>query len=104
MRDLLMKHGVAHRWFDPADPVDGPVAAHLLAERGLTQDQLPVAILGAAAVLVQPTPEQLAAGLGLDLLPDGAPSDVPVVGSSPGGTRAAVCAASDGLPVNPPGS
>src|SRR3546814_8479743 len=47
MRDLLMKHGVAHRWFDPADPVDGPVAAHLLAERGLTQDQLPVAILGA---------------------------------------------------------
>src|SRR3546814_18945294 len=81
MRDLLMKHGVAHRWFDPADPVDGPVAAHLLAERGLTQDQLPVAILGAAEVLVQPTPEQLAAGLGLDLLPDGAPADVLVVGS-----------------------
>ena len=31
MRDLLMKHGVAHRWFDPAD---GPVAGHLLAEPG----------------------------------------------------------------------
>src|SRR3546814_15987140 len=81
MRDLLMKHGVAHRWFDPADPVDGPVAAHLLAERGLTQDQLPVAILGAAEVLVQPTPEQLAAGLGLDLLPDGAKAVVLVVRS-----------------------
>jgi thioredoxin reductase (NADPH) len=35
MRDLLMKHGVAHRWFDPAD---GPVAGHLMAERGLTED------------------------------------------------------------------
>ncbi|KTE26166.1 FAD-dependent oxidoreductase [Sphingopyxis sp. H080] len=60
LRDLLMKHGVAHRWFDPAD---GPVAAHLLAERGLSEDQLPVAILGAADVLIQPTPEQLAAAV-----------------------------------------
>ena len=64
LRDLLMKHGVAHRWFDPAD---GPVAAHLMAERGLTEEQLPVAILGAADVLIQPTPEQLAQALGLDL-------------------------------------
>src|SRR3546814_17632814 len=54
MRDLLMKHGVAHRWFDPADPVDGPVAAHLPAERGLTQDPLTVAIIGAAGGVVQP--------------------------------------------------
>src|SRR3546814_19408529 len=91
-----MNEGVAHRWFAPADPVDGPVAAHLLAERGLTQDQLPLAILGAAEVLVQPTPEQLAAGLGLDLLPDGATADVLVVGSGPGGLAAAVYAASEG--------
>ncbi|WP_228383876.1 FAD-dependent oxidoreductase [Sphingopyxis fribergensis] len=96
LRDLLMKHGVAHRWFDPAD---GPVAGHLLAERGLTEDNLPVAILGAADVLIQPTPEQLAAGLGLDLLPDGATADVIVVGSGPGGLAAAVYAASEGLSV-----
>lgn len=96
LRDLLMKHGVAHRWFDPAD---GPVAAHLMAERGLTEDQLPAVILGAADVLVQPTPEQLAAGLGLDLLPDGATADVIVVGSGPGGLAAAVYAASEGLTV-----
>lgn len=96
LRDLLMKHGVAHRWFDPAD---GPVAAHLMAERGLTDDQLPAVILGAADVLVQPTPEQLAAGLGLDLLPDGATADVLVVGSGPGGLAAAVYAASEGLTV-----
>ena len=96
LRDLLMKHGVAHRWFDPAD---GPVAAHLMAERGLTAEQLPVVILGAADVLVQPTPEQLAAGLGLDLLPDGATADVIVVGSGPGGLAAAVYAASEGLTV-----
>jgi thioredoxin reductase (NADPH) len=96
LRDLLMKHGVAHRWFDPAD---GPVAGHLMAERGLTEDQLPVAILGAADVLIQPTPEQLAAGLGLDLLPDGATADVIVVGSGPGGLAAAVYAASEGLSV-----
>ena len=96
LRDLLMKHGVAHRWFDPAD---GPVAGHLLAERGLTEEQLPVAILGAADVLIQPTPEQLAVGLGLDLLPDGATADVIVVGSGPGGLAAAVYAASEGLSV-----
>jgi len=96
LRDLLMKHGVAHRWFDPAD---GPVAGHLMAERGLTDDQLPLVILGAADVLIQPTPEQLAAGLGLDLLPDGATADVLVVGSGPGGLAAAVYAASEGLTV-----
>ncbi|WP_332818353.1 FAD-dependent oxidoreductase [Sphingopyxis sp.] len=96
LRDLLMKHGVAHRWFDPAD---GPVAGHLMAERGLTGAQLPAVILGAADVLIQPTPEQLAAGLGLDLLPDGATADVIVVGSGPGGLAAAVYAASEGLTV-----
>lgn len=96
MRDLLMKHGVAHRWFDPAD---GPVAGHLMAERGLSEDKLPLVILGAADVLVQPTPEVLAAGLGLDLLPDGATADVLVVGSGPGGLAAAVYAASEGLTV-----
>src|SRR3546814_16180633 len=93
MRDLLMKHGVAHRWFDPAD---GPVAGHLLAERGLSEEQLPVAILGAAEMLVPPPPEQLAAGLGLDLLPASAPADVLVVGRGPGGPAAAVYAASSG--------
>jgi thioredoxin reductase (NADPH) len=70
-----------------------------MAERGLTAEQLPVVILGAADVLVQPTPEQLAAGLGLDLLPDGATADVIVVGSGPGGLAAAVYAASEGLTV-----
>ena len=96
LRDLLMKHGVAHRWFDPAD---GPVPAHLLAERDISEDQLPVVMLGAADLLVQPTPEQLAAALGLDLLPDGATADVLVVGSGPGGLAAAVYAASEGLTV-----
>lgn len=96
LRDLLAKHGVAHRWFDPAE---GPVATHLIAERGLSEAQLPVVILGGADVLVQPTPEQLAGGLGLDLLPDGATADVIVVGSGPGGLAAAVYAASEGLSV-----
>jgi thioredoxin reductase (NADPH) len=96
LRDLLAKHGVAHRWFDPAD---GPVPAHLLAERGVADEQLPVVILGAADLLVQPTPEMLAAALGLDLLPDGATADVIVVGSGPGGLAAAVYAASEGLTV-----
>ncbi|MBL0767681.1 FAD-dependent oxidoreductase [Sphingopyxis sp. DHUNG17] len=96
LRDLLQKHGVAHRWFDPDE---GPVAAHLLAERGIDEAQLPVVILGAADVLIQPTPEQLAASLGLDLLPDGATADVVVVGSGPGGLAAAVYAASEGLDV-----
>ena len=96
LRDLLMKHGVAHRWFDP---VDGPVAGHLMAERGLTDEQLPLVILGATEPLVQPTPESLAVALGLDLLPDGATADVLVVGSGPGGLAAAVYAASEGLTV-----
>ncbi len=96
LRDLLAKHGVPHRWFDPAD---GPVAARLLAERNLDPSALPVVILGAAQLLVQPTVEQLAAALGLDLLPDGATADVIVVGAGPAGLAASVYAASEGLDV-----
>jgi thioredoxin reductase (NADPH) len=96
LRDLLAKHGVPHRWFDPAD---GPVAAQLLADRAIDGDALPVVILGAAKVLRQPTVEALAAALGLDLLPDGATADVIVVGAGPAGLAASVYAASEGLDV-----
>lgn len=96
LRDMLAKHGVAHRWFDPAD---GPVAAQLLRERGVDTGRLPIVILGASDLLVQPTPEQLAGALGLDLLPDGATADVIVVGAGPAGLATAVYAASEGLDV-----
>src|SRR3546814_14779188 len=70
-----------------------------MAGRGVSVEQLVAALLVAAQMLVHPTPEQLAAGLALDLLPDGATADVLVVGSGPGGLAAAVYAASEGLTV-----
>lgn len=96
LRDLLAKHGMPHSWFDPAN---GAVAARLLAQHDLAPAQLPVVLVGSAQRLVQPSTQELAAALGLDLLPDGATADVIVVGAGPAGLAASVYAASEGLSV-----
>lgn len=96
LRDLLAKHGLPHRWFDPAD---GTVAARLLAQHALGEADVPAVLLGATRTLVKPSTQELAAALGLDLLPDGATADVIVVGAGPAGLAASVYAASEGLSV-----
>ena len=96
LRDLLTKHGVPHRWIDPQD---GPTAGRLFRERSIDPTQLPVVLVGAKKALVQPSPTDVAAALGLNALPDGAYADVVVVGAGPAGLAASVYAASEGLSV-----
>ena len=97
VRDLLAKHNFPHVWIDPDREADR--AATLLADRSIDRAQLPVVILGEHTVLTRPTTTELAAELGLDMLPDGATADVVVVGAGPAGLAASVYAASEGLTV-----
>ncbi len=96
LRDMLAKHGVPHRWYDVGA---GSGGERLLAERGLDPAHLPIVLVGAADTLVQPSVDDLATALGLNLVPDGGQADVVVVGAGPAGLAAAVYAASEGLSV-----
>lgn len=96
LRDLLTKHDLPHRWYQPGD---GPVPRQLLEENGVGADSLPVVILGGDGVLLSPSPEELATRLGLNLLPEGGLADMVVVGCGPAGLAAAVYGASEGLSV-----
>ena len=95
-RDLMSKHALPHSWLAPDT---SEVAGRILAARGLSTDDLPVVIRGAAAPLVRPSVAELSEAFGLDLLPDGATADVIVVGAGPAGLAASVYAASEGLSV-----
>ncbi|MEL6686249.1 MAG: FAD-dependent oxidoreductase [Pseudomonadota bacterium] len=95
-RDLLSKYGVAHRWLSP----DTDNLAHsIMTAKGLTADDLPVVVRGRSRLLSKPTPAEISAAFGFDLLPDGAKADVLVIGAGPAGLAAAVYAASEGLDV-----
>ena len=85
---------IPHRWVDRNDPAAiGELAATIeLPAEG------PIAILGRAEVLVDPSRRDLATAMGLDLLADTTETfDVAVIGAGPGGLAAAVYAASEGL-------
>lgn len=95
-RDLMNKHALPHSWLAPDT---SEVASRILAARGLSTEDLPVVIRGAATPLVRPSVAELSEAFGLDLLPDGATADVIVVGAGPAGLAASVYAASEGLSV-----
>ncbi|MEM9706346.1 MAG: FAD-dependent oxidoreductase [Pseudomonadota bacterium] len=96
IRDLLTKHAVPHHWVEAdADP-----RAQSIVERlGLTLEDTPIVVAGADERLIRPSLAEVAAALGLDLLPDHATADVIVVGAGPAGLAASVYAASEGLSV-----
>ena len=96
LRDFLTRHAIPHTWHDP---VTDPLGETIAAAKELGEDQWPAVILGAERVLERPTVNDLAAALGLDLLPDGAAADVIVVGAGPAGLAASVYAGSEGLSV-----
>lgn len=96
VREQLSSHGIPHRWLDPHED---PVSEVLLKARKIEQMSWPMVLLGQSEVLAQPTPTELAAALGLDLLPDGESADVIVIGAGPAGLAASVYAASEGLSV-----
>ena len=95
-RDLLSKYGVPHLWLSP-DTDD--LAQSIMTAKGLTVANLPVVMRGRSQLLSKPTPAEISASFGFDLLPDGAKADVLVIGAGPAGLAAAVYAASEGLDV-----
>jgi thioredoxin reductase (NADPH) len=96
IRDFLARHSVPNTWLDPdADEL----AARLIDVKGIGADQMPAVVFGSSRVMVQPTANELADVLGLDLLPNDSSADVIVVGAGPAGLAAAVYAGSEGLTV-----
>lgn len=96
IRDFLNRHSLPHTWLDPDTD---PLAAQLMSAKELSHSDLPAVLLGVDPVLRKPGVDEIAARLGLDLLPDGASADVIVVGAGPAGLAASVYAASEGLTV-----
>jgi thioredoxin reductase (NADPH) len=96
IRNLLTKHGLPFSWVDAeADP--GVI--EIMMRKGLSKDDLPLLFRGKSERYSRPTLAKVSELLGLDLMPDGACADVPIVGAGPAGLAAAVYAASEGLSV-----
>jgi thioredoxin reductase (NADPH) len=93
MREFLARSRVPYRWY----PCDTPEGQGLLEAAGVDARVLPVLITDQAEVLIDPTPAELAARVGLATIPDREFYDLVVIGGGPAGLGAAVYGASEGL-------
>jgi thioredoxin reductase (NADPH) len=93
MREFLARNRVPYRWYSS----DSPEGERLLAAAGQDGRVLPVVVTDKAEVLVDPTPGELAAKIGLATAPELEFYDLIVVGGGPAGLGAAVYGASEGL-------
>jgi thioredoxin reductase (NADPH) len=95
LREFLTRNGHPHTYVD----LDSDTAAQELLDRfSLKIDEIPVVICSGAAVMRNPTTQQLAECLGFAGTPDESRvRDVAIVGAGPAGLAAAVYAASEGL-------
>ncbi len=93
LRDVLTRNTVPFGFY-AADSDEG---RQLLADYGLDETRLPVAILFDGRVLVDPANQALAEALGVRTRPDPELYDVAIVGAGPAGLAAAVYGASEGL-------
>jgi thioredoxin reductase (NADPH) len=93
MREFLTRSRVPYRWY----PCDTPEGQRLLEAAGVDARVLPVLITDQAEVLIDPTPAELAARVGLATIPDRQFYDLVVIGGGPAGLGAAVYGASEGL-------
>jgi thioredoxin reductase (NADPH) len=93
LRMFLSSNHVPYRWLD----VTGEEAERLLAERGLSADELPVVLFPDGTALKAPEDEVLAARVGLKVQASQDFYDLIVVGAGPAGLAAAVYGASEGL-------
>jgi thioredoxin reductase (NADPH) len=95
IKDFLSRNQIPYLWVDL--DVDAPARELVTASAG-TLSRLPVVMLADGAVLVQPTPRELAEKLpGLQTRPQMPFYDLVVVGGGPAGLAAAVYGASEGL-------
>ncbi|MGW4792398.1 FAD-dependent oxidoreductase [Nonomuraea sp. NPDC004297] len=92
LRTYVTQLLLPHSWLNAASPP----GRSLMTSAGLTEDELPAAIVD-GTVLRRATPGTIAKALGLTYRPDGSPVDLVVVGAGPAGLAAAVYGASEGL-------
>jgi len=96
VKDFLARSSIPYRWMD----IERDDEARRLLESvttGITK--VPVLVFPDGGVLVQPTPEQVAARAGLRTRAENPFYDVIIIGSGPAGLSAAVYASADGLSV-----
>jgi thioredoxin reductase (NADPH) len=94
VKEFLSRNGVPYQWLD----VDSdPSVAELV--RGITGEpaRLPVVLFPDGGSLVEPTHQQLADRLGMNMRPSRPFYDLVIVGAGPAGLAAAVYGASEGL-------
>jgi len=92
-REFLARSRVPYRWY----PADSPEGERLLEAADLDARVLPVVITAQGDVLIDPTPAEIAARVGLATIPDHEFYDLVVIGGGPAGLGAAVYGASEGL-------
>lgn len=96
LREFAGRNRIPHRWVERADIR----AIAELKKRCVLPETGPAVVTGQSRVLADPTPRDLAAAIGLDLMADTDDTfDVIVVGAGPAGLASAVYAASEGLSV-----
>jgi thioredoxin reductase (NADPH) len=95
LREFLSRNGYPHTYVD----LDADKTSQELLDRfAVTVDEIPVVICDGRTVLRNPTTQELANCLGLNVGVDGAlVRDLVIVGAGPAGLAAAVYAASEGL-------
>lgn len=96
IREFLTRNQQPYEWIDIEKD---PEIDELLSNFGLTVDQTPVLISRASKVVLNPSNEDIASCLGLDVVTQDHVVDLLVVGSGPAGLAATVYAASEGLEV-----
>ncbi len=93
VRDLLERNLLPVRWYDVDDD---PEADEMLGWLEIPREEVPV-LVHARQVLRNPSPSQVARGLGLRAEVDGQRFDLVVLGAGPAGLAAAVYGGSEGL-------
>jgi thioredoxin reductase (NADPH) len=95
VKDFLARSRVAYQWYDPAVSHEGRGILESVPpdERG----RLPLLVFPDGSRLANPTPEALAARVGMRTEPAAPFYDLVIVGSGPAGLAAAVYGASEGL-------
>lgn len=94
LKDFLARNHVPYQYFDIELNTE---ASSLLAQFGLGQTKLPVVVTPEGEILTAPTPQIVAAQVGLKTQAEQPFYDLAIVGGGPAGLAAAVYGASEGL-------
>lgn len=94
LKDFLARNHVPYQYFDIELDAE---ANSLLAQFGLGQTKLPVVVTPEGEILTAPTPQIVAAQVGLKTQAEQPFYDLAIVGGGPAGLAAAVYGASEGL-------